>query len=49
MLLCDLPPLYDVLDEIVCSSEDDDDELNDVYETILHLIDEYILNNPTEI
>ena len=51
MLLCDLPPLCDVLDTIELNEDSNYElsELDDMYESILHLIDEYILDNPTEI
>jgi putative phage-type endonuclease len=47
MLLCDLLPLQDVLGEII--AEDDEEEGVDLYESILELIDAYLLENPTEI
>lgn len=47
MLLCDLPPLIDILDTIECPEYDVQDE-TDLLESIMILIDEYITNNPTE-
>jgi putative phage-type endonuclease len=48
MLLCDLPVLQDVLDDIVVVETTDHCE-TDLYESIIELIDAYILENPTEI
>lgn len=49
MLLCDLPVLQDVLDDIVVDEETNDQDETDLYESIIELIDAYILENPTEI
>ena len=49
MLLCDLPPLHDVLDEIEVIDDDSDEDENLLYEMLLELIDAYIEENPTEI
>ena len=46
MLLCELPPLYDMLDEI---EVDETEDIADLYESIIELIDTYISENPTEI
>jgi putative phage-type endonuclease len=48
MLLCDLPVLRDILDDIIVEETDVQDE-TDLYESIIELIDAYILENPTEI
>jgi putative phage-type endonuclease len=48
MLLCDLPALQDVLDDIIVEETDVQDE-TDLYESIIELIDAYVLENPTEI
>ena len=47
LLLRDLPPLQDVLDEIV--PDEDDCDYVDLYDTIMSLIDDYVSENPTEI
>ena len=47
MLLCDLPPLTDILDTIECPDYFEQDEV-DLLESIMQLIDEYISENPTE-
>jgi putative phage-type endonuclease len=50
LLLRDLLPLQDVLDEIIPDEEvEDDQDYFDLYDTIIELIDEYVLDNPTEI
>ena len=46
MLLCDLPVLQDVLDDIIVDETNDQDE-TDLYESIIELINAYILENPT--
>jgi putative phage-type endonuclease len=47
MLICDLPPLIDILDTIECPDYFEEDEV-DLLESIMELIDEYIRENPTE-
>lgn len=49
MLLCDLPMLHDVLDDITVEEETDCQYELDLYESIIELIDAYVLENPTEI
>lgn len=48
--LNDLPPLVDVLDEIVPDEDESaHQDYTDLYETIIVLIDEYVRENPREI
>jgi len=47
--MSDLPPLKNIIDDIVCHNELTDEDIVDIFETVLHLIQEYIDENETAI